>query len=63
MKLSIPFTLELKEGGNKVGNVWESKEENARLPGGTVPRLRPFLFPQNTEKSVKPNIQGYKQTL
>lgn len=54
MKLSIPFTLELKEGGNKVGNVWESKEENARVPRGTVPRLRlwTFTFPPKTQRNL-----------
>lgn len=41
MKPNLAFTLKLREGGDKGGNVWESgKEEKARFPNGTVPRSR-----------------------
>jgi len=34
MKPNDPFTLELKEGGDKDENVWESREGKARFPRG-----------------------------
>lgn len=40
MKPNITLTLQLKEGGDKGGNVWESREEKARFLRGKMPRLR-----------------------
>lgn len=41
MKSNITLTHELKEGGDKGGNVWGSGGEKARFLRGKMPRLRP----------------------
>lgn len=57
MKPNNTLTLQLKESGDKGGNVWESREEEKER--GKMPRLRHRpSFPKKTGELVK--IQGYK---
>lgn len=67
MKPNLAFALELREGGDKGGNVWESGKERgkkikvSKRHDAKVETLDVFVFSRKTEKSMKLEIQGYKR--